>query len=444
MAAVIASLALASSAWAAQDRAGATGARALTTKQWVLDKAGVIAAAGGASWLDPAVAGASLSEEAALGGDRSFATGRWSKTKVRDAATDVAQDYALVVEALQTGDTSLASQRFGTLTFAFADLCDPLQTDYSRAESAELHGRTLHARYELRVRRALDSARANRVNCAADGLAVSGVAGTIMRYAVGTAVATHHDYRGLVRGYRRHGFSVRVQWITRRDVRRSVAGLARMIVQASKDDPQPGPDPTPTPTPTETPTSVPSPTPTSVPSPTPTATVTPAPTPTPTATVTPTPTPTPTTSPTPTPSPSATNEVDVPSGATKAQIDACVARAVADGHGASLVFPGRQVRLLGHFHRARLHQRFRSGDLGPGRKRRRRRDLDQCSHGLRWGSYSTVKDLLVGQNTAGLTCSFSPSPGAAAPREPSRRPTAHTTAPSPSCASRAAPTTAPA
>jgi hypothetical protein len=383
LAAAIACLVFASSAWAAQDKAGAAGAGSLTTKQWVLDKAGVIAAAGGANWLDPAIAGASLSEqEAALDKNRSFAAGRWSKTKIRGAATDVSEDYALVVEALQAGDTSLASTRFGVLTLAFADLCDPLQTDNCRAESAELHGRTLRTRYELRVTRALNSARANRVNCAADGLAASGVAGTIMRYAAGTAVAAHHDYRRLVRGYRRHGFSVRVQWITRRDVRRSVAGLASMIVQASKDDPQPSPDPTPTPTPTDTPTSV--------PSPTPTTTVTPCPT--------------------PTPSPSATNEVDVPSSATQAQIDACVARAVADGHGTSVVFPAGKFAYSGTFIVPDYINISGQGIWDQGATNGAGGTWLQCTRGLRWGSYSTIKDLLVGQNTAGLTCSFSPVP----------------------------------
>ena len=178
------------------ESAGAKGPIA-PTRAWILQKVDVIAATAGANWLDTAIAGGP-----SCGSDDTFdssATGRWSKTRVRNAAAGVAQEYALVVDALKAGDTTLASQRFGVLTQAFATMCDPLQTDNCRAEWVKVRGRTLHARYEQRVARALTRYRSNRVNRAAEGLRASGVTVSIARYAARAAVSAHHDTDGSYR-----------------------------------------------------------------------------------------------------------------------------------------------------------------------------------------------------------------------------------------------------
>ena len=112
------------------------------------------------------------------------------------------------------------------------------------------------------------------------------------------------------------------------------AELAELRVYAPSDPP---PDPTPSPSPTATS----SPT----PSPSPTAASSPTPSPSPTTTSSPTPSPTPTSTITPAPA----GTVDVPAGATKAQIDACVARAVAVGPGTVLQFPAGTFPYAGVF-----------------------------------------------------------------------------------------------
>jgi hypothetical protein len=167
------------------------------------------------------------------------------------------------------------------------------------------------------------------------------------------ATRTHQVNRRLVRGYLRHAFNRR--------------------------NPRPMPIPTPTVSPTSTPT----------PSPDPTPTVTAAPT----STATPTP---------------VQGTVAVPSNATKTQINACVAKAVATGTGTWVVFPAGKFAYSGTFIvpdgiNVRGQGIWDQGlaDGGGG-------TWLQCSNGMDWGSYSTIEYLLVGQNTAGLTCTFHP------------------------------------
>ncbi len=148
-------------------------------------------------------------------------------------------------------------------------------------------------------------------------------------------------------------------------------------------------------------------TPTPTPKPTATQTSTPTPTPKPTATQTPTPPPTPT--PTATPAPTATaSTIAVPSGATKAQIDQCVAKAVAAGKGTRLEFPAGYFAYSGTFTvpdginvrgQGIWNQAATDGDGGTWLA---------CTRGMRWGSDSTIENLLVGQNTAGVVCQYRP------------------------------------
>lgn len=122
----------------------------------------------------------------------------------------------------------------------------------------------------------------------------------------------------------------------------------------------------------------------------------------------PTPTPTPTPIPTPTTVPPKQGEVIVPSHATKAQIDASVASAVAVGPGTWVVFPAETFAYSGTFTvpdninirgQGIWDQGVASGGGGTWL---------QATSGMRWGSHSTIERMLVGQNTPGLTCQFRP------------------------------------
>lgn len=131
-------------------------------------------------------------------------------------------------------------------------------------------------------------------------------------------------------------------------------------------------------------------------------------TPDPTTSTTPDPAPS---DPAPTPDPKAPltgSAFAVPSGATKAQIDACVAHAVAAGPGSWVVFPAGTFAYAGAFIvpdginvRGQGIWDQGSADGGGG-------TWLQCANGLRWGSDSTIEDLLVGRNAAGSTCTFHP------------------------------------
>ena len=153
------------------------------------------------------------------------------------------------------------------------------------------------------------------------------------------------------------------------------------------------------------------------PSPDPTPTATPEPTPSATATGTPSPSPDPTTdptpssTPTPTPTPTSTpgqSTVTVPAAATKAQIDACVTSAVKDGSGTWIVFPAGTFAYSGTFIVPDGINVRGQGIWDQGSSSGGGGTWLQASKGMQWGSHSTIDDLLVGENTAGLTCTFHP------------------------------------
>ena len=132
---------------------------------------------------------------------------------------------------------------------------------------------------------------------------------------------------------------------------------------------------------------------------------------------TPTPDPTPSASATPTPDPSASSSpavpltgttISVPSGASKAQIDACVVRAVAAGAGTWVVFPAGTFAYAGTFTVPDGINVRGQGIWDQGAAGGAGGTWLQCTKGMRWGSDSTIEYLLVGTNTPGGTCTFRP------------------------------------
>jgi hypothetical protein len=375
---VVAGLALAPSAWAAQR--GPVNPENFT-RRWIMQHACTLARADGFAWLSFATADRSLRSPGTVLASRDAApSGVWNVANVRRTATRVAQEYGLVVKALQAGNDRLASQRFGVMARTFIDLCDPMPTASSAAQPTTRGGTTLHRRYEASVARALASRHANIVGAAAEGLVTPKTTTGVARYVTAMAIAAHRHYRSLVAGYGRHGFSRAVQRLTRADLRRSVAGLAGMVSLASRrGHAKPTPS-TPAPTP-------------STPAPTPS---TPAPTP-------PAPAPTPTVSPS-----SGGAVINVPSGASTAQVDACLAQAVAAGRGTWVVFPAGKFVYSGTFVVPDFINVSGQGIWDQGSATGGGGTWLQASRGMDWGSYSTVQDMLIGQNAAGGTCTFSP------------------------------------
>ncbi len=109
---------------------------------------------------------------------------------------------------------------------------------------------------------------------------------------------------------------------------------------------------------------------------------------------------------TPTPAPSRT-VVAVPANATTAQIDACLAQAVATGHGTWVVFPAGKFAYAGAFVVPDYINVSGQGIWDQGSSDGAGGTWLEASSGMRWGSYSTVSDLLVGENSA-ATCQFYP------------------------------------
>jgi hypothetical protein len=100
--------------------------------------------------------------------------------------------------------------------------------------------------------------------------------------------------------------------------------------------------------------------------------------------------------------------ISVPSNASQAQIDACVAKAVATGPGTWVVFPAGTFAYSGTFIVPDYINISGQGIWNQGSADGRGGTWLQCSKGMDWGSHSTIKYLLVGDNTAGSTCTFHP------------------------------------
>ena len=379
--AVLAILEAAPPAPAREDVAATKATRELTVQQWVVVKADPVAAAAGADWLDLSVATAYAgSPGSVLRTLRDHPLTRWGECDGARPAQCVANDYASLVAALRAGDATRANQWFGVLARNFVFVCDPLNTGSCRAETARLH-----VRYERRLMLLVNRRSTNPLQSATNGIRPVGIHTSVATFTIKAAKKAHRDYAKLVRSYARQGFSRPVTLISRRALKRAAQGVASIIVQAGKDA---GYDPSPAPTPTVSPT----------------ATPTPSPDPTPTVTPTPTPSPTPTAAPTPTQG----TVVNVPSSASKSQIDACMAQARADGPGTSVVFPAGRFAYAGTLVVPDYINLSGQGIWDQGVADGAGGTWLQCP--IKWGSYSTISKLLLGFNSAGQACTFTPCP----------------------------------
>jgi hypothetical protein len=99
--------------------------------------------------------------------------------------------------------------------------------------------------------------------------------------------------------------------------------------------------------------------------------------------------------------------VNVPGNASKAQIDACVATAVATGPGTRVVFPAGKFVYSGRLIVPDYIDISGQGIWNQGSSTGGGGTWIEASSGMRWGSYSTISDLLVGENSS-VTCDFMP------------------------------------
>ena len=100
--------------------------------------------------------------------------------------------------------------------------------------------------------------------------------------------------------------------------------------------------------------------------------------------------------------------VNVPSSASKSQIDACMAQARADGPGTSVVFPAGRFAYAGTLVVPDYINLSGQGIWDQGVADGAGGTWLQCP--IKWGSYSTISKLLLGFNSAGQACTFTPCP----------------------------------
>lgn len=118
-----------------------------------------------------------------------------------------------------------ASRMVGLLSRYYADICNPLHTDQSRAEER------MHSRYQSAVNRRSNAVGEHRSWIRFNGHDPVLSAATRTRF---TARYVHTRHGSLVRGYNAYGFDSTVLAITKRSLNRAVNGLADIIITKRK------------------------------------------------------------------------------------------------------------------------------------------------------------------------------------------------------------------
>jgi len=196
------------------------------THDWVLFEAGRIARSEGYRWLDLAVAQSVCDDpDTVLRDFEHHAYDVWGVTG-GDAPSYIASLYDEVVSARRAGDADRASEVLGLLSHYVADVCDPLHTDDSTAETR------MRSAYEAAVNTRTDTAGENRAWV--DGVHLDYVADVEERV-IAAAVEAHTDYQTLVDRYASKGMDSVSLAIVSGAMARATDLLADLIASAEAD-----------------------------------------------------------------------------------------------------------------------------------------------------------------------------------------------------------------
>jgi hypothetical protein len=200
---------------------GASGGDSFGTHDWALTEAASLAATQGVTWLDLAAALPYTDDPDTVLKDWVYHSYDIWGTRYGRAPDRIASLVRRIRTTLRAGDVVGASRQFGLLSHYYADICDPLNTDASRAENKMRRG------YERAVLGYTDVAGENAEWVTSDG--VTAMADVKAR-AISTAKRAHRSYTDLITAYRAGGYSGKVDTITRAALGRAVNGLADLLM----------------------------------------------------------------------------------------------------------------------------------------------------------------------------------------------------------------------
>jgi hypothetical protein len=205
---------------------GASNASGFGTHGWVLCAGNRLAVSQGTTWLDLETAvGASTEPDGIRGDQRYHGYDRWGRSSGY-AQLRVASLYSQAVKSFRAGDRIGASRKVGLLSHYYADACDPLHTDDSRAENG------MHGRFERAVDRLLRSENSYWWWAKHDGYKRVSSAS---EYTKSSARKAHASYSALVRGYNRKGFKGSAVSVARKSVSRAANGIADLVMSIQQD-----------------------------------------------------------------------------------------------------------------------------------------------------------------------------------------------------------------
>jgi len=195
------------------------------THDWVLVEADRLARAAGCGWLDLKAALPHTDDpDTRLRDFYHHVYDVWGG-RYGDAPTHIEKLYRRTVRQLRAGKRRAASISFALLSHYYSDICNPLHTDQTRLEER------IHSNYEDAVERRTDRRGDNRRWIRPGRVRVRSSAAAAAR---GAAKWAHRSYTMLVREYARHGYSARVNSITRRCLDRAVNDLADLLLTVQK------------------------------------------------------------------------------------------------------------------------------------------------------------------------------------------------------------------
>lgn len=205
---------------------GVPGGNGFGTHDWVLAAGNRLAVAQGTSWLDLDTAMAASAEPDRIRGDQRYHHhDRWGK-RYGYAEVRVASLYSQAVKLYRAGDRAGASRKVGLMSHYYADICSPLHTDDSRAESK------VHGRFERAVDALLRSPSSYWWWASYDGYTRVSNASS---YTKSSAKKAHASYTSLVRGYNRKGFKGAPLPIARKSLSRAANGVADLVMSIQQD-----------------------------------------------------------------------------------------------------------------------------------------------------------------------------------------------------------------
>jgi hypothetical protein len=209
---------------------GATQAQAWTngpgsgngfgTHDWVLTEAQRLAVARGADWLDLEHALPYTDDPDSVLKDFRYHAVAPAGPYLGSAPGRITYLYQSALADRAAGDDRAASVAVALLSHYYADICDPLHTDRSAAESS------IHSRYEAAVGRHTDTVGENRSWASSDGYTR---VKNVRALSLGAATRARRSYSTLVSSYRSGGFNATVRKITRLSLRRAANDLADII-----------------------------------------------------------------------------------------------------------------------------------------------------------------------------------------------------------------------